>query len=175
MMKRIRDEGHMTCPAFWLGLQCPGLVIFCQRPGRERSGRQPKRSGSPAGGQALCALEGVCPGGPTYPPRPGPTGGDAGGLGQHPLKGLPPPACPQWPPAPPQPDWSSPTVPSRPGDPQSSLLFMPLTWSSRLNLVQRTLTSPSGQHNGSEGQSTRPLQPAKPPKGRKAAGSSEEA
>ena len=37
---------------------------------------------------------------------------------------------------------------------------------SKLNLVQRTLTSPPGRHNGSRDNQLSPLQPAKPPRER---------
>ena len=98
MMKSDRMM-PMTGPMalLWAGPSSEGSLVISAGGRAERDGgRQPKRSGSPEGGQALCALEG------SYPPRPSTHWWSYWGAGAAPLKGLPPPASPQRPPAPPQ-------------------------------------------------------------------------
>ena len=149
------------------------LGDFCQRPGRERRWTSTKTERvSCGGGQALCALEGVCPGGLIPAPAQDPLVEMLGGWGSTP-EGLAPSSLPTVASCPSSAGLSSPTVPSpspatppkQPPPIHAPDLELP-SLGSRLNLVQRTLTSPSGQHNGSRDNQLRPLQPAKPPKER---------
>lgn len=114
----------------------------------------------------------VCPGGLVPAPAQDPLVEILGGWGST-LEGLAPSSLPTVASCPSSAGLSSPTIPSpspatppkQPPPIHTPDLELP-SLGSRLNLVQRTLTSPSGQHNGSRDNQFRPLQPAKPPKER---------
>ena len=109
----------------------------------------------------------MCPGGLVPAPAQHPLVELLGGWGSTP-EGLAPSSLPTVASCPSSAGLSSPTAPSpSPATPPIHAPDLELRGlGSRLNLVQRTLTSPSGRHNGSRDNQLGPLQLVKPPRER---------
>ena len=124
----------MTGPMalLWAGLSSEGSLVISAggRAGRD-GGHQPKRSGSPEGGQALCALEG------SYPPRPSTHWWSCWGCWGSTPEGLALSSLPAAASCPSSAGLSSPTAPA---PHQRLLLFTPLTWSFPVWALDSTLS-----------------------------------